>query len=157
MLLSVSIIFRRTLSLPLPYTSNDISYSRLATSLPLQNALIFTILMVLLRPQALVLGLLASTTLGYNFTNIYRGLRLDQSKSGVLQIAFNNSDSEINVWSQDALTGLTDIVAKLKDDNETKAVLFTSDVPKYFLSHLDLLIQPFGENTPMFQHISEPR
>ncbi|OAL45528.1 enoyl-CoA hydratase/isomeras-like protein [Pyrenochaeta sp. DS3sAY3a] len=74
---------------------------------------------------------------------VYRGLRIDQSKAGVLQIAFNNTDSEINVWGQDALTGLTDIVQKLKNDTDTKAIVFTSDNPLYFLAHLDLLIQPF--------------
>ncbi|CAN9393572.1 unnamed protein product [Alternaria alternata] len=73
----------------------------------------------------------------------YRGLRTDQSRAGVLQIAINNTDSEINVWSEDALTGLTDIVQRLKNDTETKVVLFTSDNPLYFMAHLDLLIQPF--------------
>ncbi|KAJ4982583.1 enoyl-CoA hydratase [Stagonosporopsis vannaccii] len=74
---------------------------------------------------------------------LYRGLRIDQTKAGVLQIAINNTDSEINVWGQDALAGLTDIVARLKNDTETKALIFTSDNPLYFMAHLDLMIQPF--------------
>ena len=76
---------------------------------------------------------------------IYPGLRTNQSRPGVLQIAFNNTQSEVNVWSQDALTGLTDIVQKLQNNSEIKVVLFTSDVPLYFMNHLDLLIQPFGK------------
>lgn len=86
----------------------------------------------------------------------YRGLRIDQSKPGVLQIAFNNPDSEINVWSQDALTGLTDIVQKLKNDTETKAVVFKSDKPLYFMAHLDLLIQPFGKQNSLVLSDSSP-
>lgn len=98
---------------------------------------------MLFQPHALLLGLFASSSLALNLTT-YRGLRIDQSKPGILQIAFNNPDSEVNVWSQDALSGLTDIVQKLQNDTTTKAVVFTSDVPNYFMAHLDLLIQPFG-------------
>lgn len=75
----------------------------------------------------------------------YPGLRTNQSMPGVLQVAFNNTQSEVNVWSEDALSGLTDIVQKLQNNTEIKVVLFTSDVPLYFLNHLDLLIQPFGK------------
>jgi hypothetical protein len=46
----------------------------------------------------------------------YRGLRVDQSRQGILQIAFNNPDPEINVWCEDALKGLTDIVQRLQND-----------------------------------------
>ena len=41
--------------------------------------------------------LLISTTAALTLPN-YRGLRIDQSRQGVLHIAFNNHDSEINVW-----------------------------------------------------------
>ena len=41
---------------------------------------------------------------------IYPGLRTNQSRHGVLEVAYNNTQSEVNVWSQDALAGLTDIV-----------------------------------------------
>lgn len=91
----------------------------------------------------MVLGLFVSASLALKLTT-YRGLRIDQFKPGVLQIAFNNPDSEVNVWSQDALSGLTDIVQKLQNDTEIKAVVFTSDFPNYYMAHLDLLIQPFG-------------
>ena len=103
--------------------------------------------MMFLRSHALVLGLFASASLAFNLTT-YRGLRIDQTKPGVLQIAFNNPDSEVNVWSEYALSGLTDIVQKLQNDTEIKAVVFTSDVPNYFMAHLDLLIQPFGKLPP---------
>ena len=43
------------------------------------------------------------------------------------------------------MKGLTDIVQRLQNDTETKAILFTSDVPKYFLAHLDVLSQPLGK------------
>ena len=88
--------------------------------------------------------LLISTTAALEVST-YRGLRIDQSRQGVLQIAFNNPDSEINVWGEDALKGLTDIVQRLQNDTETKAILFTSDVPKYFLAHLDVLSQPLSK------------
>ncbi|PVH79993.1 enoyl-CoA hydratase/isomeras-like protein [Cadophora sp. DSE1049] len=71
----------------------------------------------------------------------YPGLRTNQSRPGVLEIAFNNGP--VNVWGLNAITGLGDIVQKLQNDNETKVVLFTSDVPRYFANHLDLTITPF--------------
>ncbi|APA15913.1 hypothetical protein sscle_15g106830 [Sclerotinia sclerotiorum 1980 UF-70] len=86
--------------------------------------------------------LLLSTVIALDLP-IYPGLRTNQSRPGVLEIAFNNTKSEVNVWSQDALSGLSDVVQKLQNDTEIKVVLFTSDVPLYFLNHLDLLIQPF--------------
>ncbi|KAM3065062.1 hypothetical protein ACMFMG_006175 [Clarireedia jacksonii] len=73
----------------------------------------------------------------------YPGLRTNQSRPGVLEIAFNSTNSDINIWGEDTVAGLTDIVQRLQNDNETKVVLFTSDVPKYFIAHLDLLISPF--------------
>lgn len=74
----------------------------------------------------------------------YPGLRIDQSRPGVLGIAFNSTNSDINIWGEETVSGLTDIIQRLQNDNETKVVLFTSDVPKYFIAHLDLLISPFG-------------
>ncbi|KAF7911610.1 hypothetical protein BELL_0728g00030 [Botrytis elliptica] len=86
--------------------------------------------------------LLLSTVIALDLP-IYPGLRTNQSRPGVLEIAFNNTKSEVNVWGEDALSGLSDVVQKLQSDTEIKVVLFTSDVPLYFLNHLDLLIQPF--------------
>ncbi|TGO31569.1 hypothetical protein BHYA_0520g00040 [Botrytis hyacinthi] len=86
--------------------------------------------------------LLLSTVIALDLP-IYPGLRTNQSRPGVLEIAFNNTKSEVNVWGEDTLSGLSDVVQKLQNDTEIKVVLFTSDVPLYFLNHLDLLIQPF--------------
>ncbi|KAH7390202.1 enoyl-CoA hydratase/isomerase-like protein [Cadophora sp. MPI-SDFR-AT-0126] len=71
----------------------------------------------------------------------YPGLRLNQSRAGVLEVAFNNPP--VNVWGLDAIAGLTDIVQRLRNDTETKVIMFTSDVPRFFVNHLDLLISPF--------------
>jgi enoyl-CoA hydratase/carnithine racemase len=73
----------------------------------------------------------------------YPGLKTSQ-KPGVLEVTFYNEKSTTNLWDQDTLSGLTDIVQKLQNDNETKVVVFNSDVPKYFLNHLDFQIEPFG-------------
>ncbi|KAF7959264.1 hypothetical protein EAE96_002778 [Botrytis aclada] len=86
--------------------------------------------------------LLLSTAIAHDLP-IYPGLRTNQSRPGVLEIAFNNTKSEVNVWGEDTLSGLSDVVQKLQNDTDIKVVLFTSDVPLYFLNHLDLLIQPF--------------
>lgn len=91
-----------------------------------------------------VIPLLLSTVIALDLP-IYSGLRTNQSRPGVLEIAFNNTKSEVNVWGEDTLSGLSDVVQKLQNDTEIKVVLFTSDVPLYFLNHLDLLIQPFGK------------
>ncbi|KAH8658982.1 ClpP/crotonase-like domain-containing protein [Ilyonectria robusta] len=69
----------------------------------------------------------------------YRGLKTSQ-KSGVLEITLHNRDSAINLWNEDFQSGLTDVVQKLQFDNETKVVVFKSDVPKFFCAHLDLLM-----------------
>lgn len=81
--------------------------------------------------------------MAFNSTN-YSSLRLDQSRPGVLKIALKMATSEINNWTQEGLSELTDVVQRLKTDTETKVVLFTSDVQYYFIAGLDLTIQPFG-------------
>ena len=43
------------------------------------------------------------------------------------------------------MKGLTDIVQGLQSDTEKKTIFFTSDVPKYFLAHLDVLSQLLGK------------
>jgi len=67
----------------------------------------------------------------------YQGLRTSQ-KPGILEVTFHNAKSTTNLWNKDTLSDLTDLVQRLQSDNETKAVVFRSDVPKYFLNHLDL-------------------
>jgi len=73
----------------------------------------------------------------------YPGLRINQSQPGALEVSFNNAP--INAWGPNFLTGLSDIVQKLRNDNGTKVVLFKSDVPRWFASHLDLTA-PIGES-----------
>ncbi|KAH7251152.1 ClpP/crotonase-like domain-containing protein [Fusarium tricinctum] len=69
----------------------------------------------------------------------YRALKTAQNGS-VLEVTFHNPDSAINLWSADFQDGVTDIVRRLRNDNETKVVIFKSDVPKFFCAHLDLLM-----------------
>ena len=87
-------------------------------------------------------SMLLSTVMALDFP-AYPGLRLNQSRAGVLEVAFNSPP--VNVWGLDTITGLGDIVQKLRNDTDTKVVLFTSDVPGFFVNHLDLLITPFGK------------
>ncbi|KAM0145503.1 hypothetical protein ACHAQE_011235 [Botrytis cinerea] len=85
-------------------------------------------------------SMLLSTVMALDFP-AYPGLRLNQSRAGVLEVAFNSPP--VNVWGLDTITGLGDIFQKLRNDTDTKVVLFTSDVPGFFVNHLDLLITPF--------------
>jgi enoyl-CoA hydratase/carnithine racemase len=93
-------------------------------------------------PSWLTILLLSPIVVGLDLPN-YEGL-LTSQKPGVLEVTFHNRHSTTNLWNRDTLFGLTDIVRRLQNDNETKAVVFKSDVPKYFLNHLDLQIEPFG-------------
>ncbi|TQN67631.1 Short-chain-enoyl-CoA hydratase [Colletotrichum shisoi] len=76
----------------------------------------------------------------------YAGLKTSQNAS-VLTVTFHNPSSPINLWNQDTQGGLTDLVSRLQGDNETKVVLFNSDVPKFFVAHLDLAM-PAVANRP---------
>ncbi|EGU86617.1 hypothetical protein HZS61_011310 [Fusarium oxysporum f. sp. conglutinans] len=69
----------------------------------------------------------------------YRGLKTAQNGS-VLEVTFHNPESAINLWGVDFHDGMTDLVRRLGNDNETKVVIFKSDVPKFFCAHLDLLM-----------------
>ncbi|TID04399.1 Enoyl-CoA hydratase domain-containing protein 2, mitochondrial [Colletotrichum higginsianum] len=83
-------------------------------------------------------GYLISSTLALELPK-YRGLKTAQNGS-VLEVTLHNPDSAINLWSQDFQEGLTDLVQKLQVDNETKVVVFKSDVSRFFCAHVDLLI-----------------
>ncbi|GKT82255.1 enoyl- hydratase [Colletotrichum tofieldiae] len=85
-----------------------------------------------------LVGSLVSATLALTLPE-YRALRTAQNGS-ILEITLHNPNSAINLWSQDFQDGLTDIVQKLQVDNETKVVIFKSDVPRFFCAHVDLLI-----------------
>ncbi|KZL74765.1 enoyl-CoA hydratase [Colletotrichum tofieldiae] len=73
-----------------------------------------------------LVGSLVSATLALTLPE-YRALRTAQNGS-ILEITLHNPNSAINLWSQDFQDGLTDIVQKLQVDNETKVVIFKSDI-----------------------------
>ncbi|USP81337.1 enoyl-CoA hydratase [Curvularia clavata] len=66
----------------------------------------------------------------------YRALKTTASNN-ILEVTIHNPDSTINTWNQDIQYGLTDLVQRLGNDNETRVVIFKSDVPRFFLNHLD--------------------
>jgi enoyl-CoA hydratase/carnithine racemase len=68
-------------------------------------------------------------------------------KAGVLHVTFHNPESPtINLWGRNTQNDLTDLVGRLQNDNETKVVVFNSDVPRFFVAHLDssILAEPNG-------------
>ncbi|EXM16002.1 Enoyl-CoA hydratase/isomerase [Fusarium oxysporum f. sp. vasinfectum] len=68
-------------------------------------------------------------------------------KSGVLFVTFHNPESPtINLWGRNTQSDLTDLVGRLEADNDTKVVVFNSDVPRFFVAHLDasILVEPNG-------------
>ncbi|KAH7139907.1 ClpP/crotonase-like domain-containing protein [Dactylonectria estremocensis] len=71
----------------------------------------------------------ASTVLSLELP-AYSALKTSQ-KAGVLEITMHNPKSQINLWSEETQNGLTDIVHRLQGDNQTKVVIFKSDVPKF--------------------------
>lgn len=68
----------------------------------------------------------------------YKALLTSQEKPGILEVTFHFPNTTINLWNQAAADDMTDLVSKLQVDNETKVVVFKSDVPKYFIAHADL-------------------
>jgi enoyl-CoA hydratase/carnithine racemase len=76
----------------------------------------------------------------------YVGLKTSQNNS-ILDITFHNPNSTLNFWNQDTTNGLTDIVGKLQKDNETKVVVFRSDVPRYWIGHLDLTMPDLSKSS----------
>ncbi|KNB17065.1 enoyl-CoA hydratase [Fusarium oxysporum f. sp. lycopersici 4287] len=82
----------------------------------------------------------------------YRGLKTAQHGS-VLEVTLHNPDSAINLWGVDFQDGMTDLVGRLHNDNETKVVIFKSDVPKFFCAHLDLLMPGVATVGPKFARL----
>lgn len=71
----------------------------------------------------------------------YRSLKTARTEKGVLQVTFHNPDSLVlNLWSQETQDELTDLVEKLRADTETKVVVFNSDIPQFFVAHVDTAI-----------------
>ncbi|KAJ4357406.1 uncharacterized protein N0V89_001981 [Didymosphaeria variabile] len=82
----------------------------------------------------------------------YTGLKTSLNNS-ILEITFHNADSSVNLWNQDTSNGLTDIVRRLQRDNETKIVIFNSDVPRFFMAHLDLSMPDLVDSVPAFAEL----
>ncbi|KAH6715506.1 hypothetical protein BKA61DRAFT_722543, partial [Leptodontidium sp. MPI-SDFR-AT-0119] len=74
----------------------------------------------------------------------YTSLITSQLKPGILDVTFHFANTTINLWNSAALTDMTDLVSRLQTDNDTKVVVFRSDVPKYFIAHADLDFNPNG-------------
>ncbi|KXH62347.1 hypothetical protein CSAL01_10028 [Colletotrichum salicis] len=79
----------------------------------------------------------------------YTGLKTAQNGS-ILTVTFHNPSSPINLWNLKTQNDLADLVSRLQGNNETKVVIFNSDVPRFFMAHPDLplpeLADPaFGE------------
>jgi enoyl-CoA hydratase/carnithine racemase len=73
----------------------------------------------------------------------YTGLKTSLNHS-VLQVTFHNPNSAINLWNQNTTDEMTDLVRRLQQDNETKVIIFQSDVPRYFMAHIDLSMPDLG-------------
>ncbi|KAF2186051.1 ClpP/crotonase [Zopfia rhizophila CBS 207.26] len=82
----------------------------------------------------------------------YIGLKTSLNRS-VLEVTLHNPNSPINLWNQDTQDGLVDLVGKLQQDNETKVVIFRSDIPRYFVAHLDLSIPNLAKFVPSFGNL----
>jgi enoyl-CoA hydratase/carnithine racemase len=94
-----------------------------------------------------VLSVLTSFTSALELPQ-YSALLTSQEKPGVLEVTFHFQNTTINLWNQAALTDLTDLVQKLQADNDTKVVVFKSDVPKYFIAHADLRLDANSMYSP---------
>ncbi|KAI8712302.1 hypothetical protein NCS52_01327900 [Fusarium sp. LHS14.1] len=90
-----------------------------------------------LRPMSLAMAIsMASSVLSLGLPK-YTGLETAQNDS-ILTVTFHNPSSPVNLWNDDSQNDLTDLVSRLQHDNETKVVIFNSDVPRFFVAHLDL-------------------
>ncbi|KAH8787878.1 ClpP/crotonase-like domain-containing protein [Diaporthe sp. PMI_573] len=82
-----------------------------------------------LRPLSLVMAIsMASSILSLDLPK-YTGLKTAQNDS-ILTVTFHNPSSPVNLWNGDTQNDLTDLVSRLQHDNETKVVIFNSDVPR---------------------------
>ncbi|UPK95464.1 hypothetical protein LCI18_006399 [Fusarium solani-melongenae] len=82
-----------------------------------------------LRPLSLAMAIsMASSVLSLDLPK-YTGLKTAQNDS-ILTVTFHNPSSPVNLWNEDTQNDLTDLVSRLQTDNETKVVIFNSDVPR---------------------------
>ncbi|KAH6696846.1 ClpP/crotonase-like domain-containing protein [Plectosphaerella plurivora] len=95
--------------------------------------------MIFTSPYILALATLAMRVLALDLPN-YRAIRTSLI-GGVLNVTFHNPDwPQVNFWGQSTQDEMTDLVERLHVDNETKVVVFSSDVPRFFIAHLDTSI-----------------
>ncbi|KAH9204491.1 enoyl-CoA hydratase/isomerase family protein [Leptodontidium sp. 2 PMI_412] len=90
----------------------------------------------LIAPLAL-LALLPALTTSLILPN-YTSIITSTAKPGILDVTIHTTNNTINLWNADFVANMKDLVSRLKDDNDTKVVVFRSDVPKYFIAHADL-------------------
>ncbi|KAH6689733.1 ClpP/crotonase-like domain-containing protein [Plectosphaerella plurivora] len=95
-----------------------------------------------------LVGALLPSTLALDLPK-YRGLKTAQN-GALLEVTLHNPDSEINLWGADFQDGMTDLVARLANDTETKVVVFKSDRPQFFCAHADLLMPGIENLGPGF-------
>ncbi|QKD57341.2 ClpP/crotonase-like domain-containing protein [Fusarium oxysporum Fo47] len=82
-----------------------------------------------LRPLSLAIAIsMASSALSLDLPQ-YTGLKSAQNDS-ILTVTLHNPSSPVNLWNEDTQNDLTDLVSRLQYDNETKVVIFNSDVPR---------------------------
>ncbi|KAK7421196.1 hypothetical protein QQX98_002326 [Neonectria punicea] len=74
----------------------------------------------------------------------YKGLKTSLNSS-ILRVTFHNPSSPVNLWDKDTQDDLTDLVFRLQKDDSTKVVIFNSDVPRFFVAHLDLTLPSLAE------------
>ncbi|KAH7150585.1 ClpP/crotonase-like domain-containing protein [Fusarium sp. MPI-SDFR-AT-0072] len=71
-----------------------------------------------LRPLSLAMAIsIVSSVLSLDLPNI-------------LTVTFHNPSSPVNLWNGDTQNDMIDLVSRLQHDNETKVVIFNSDVPR---------------------------
>lgn len=59
-----------------------------------------------------------------------------KTQGGVASVVIDNPPA--NIWSVDVINEMNAFILSLKDDRETKAVVFKSANPHFFVAHLDL-------------------
>lgn len=65
-------------------------------------------------------------------------IETSQSK-GVLTVTINNKASNVNLIGQRVLSELDAVISAVKDDANTKVVVFQSGNPTFFSAHYDFI------------------
>lgn len=70
----------------------------------------------------------------HNFTTLETS-----SAKGVLTVTINNKASNVNLIGQRVLAEIDTLMDEVKDDTETKVVVFQSGNPTFFSAHYDFI------------------